>query len=146
MDAIDLHHTPLHDDAALEEGLAALLAPVARRQVWMLFLDQDDVLTGPLMPSDDLPADPRRRWRAAAGQWRPACDLVAETFSAVLDDLGLARLVIVWERPGTARLDTEVREWARALHERFRALGTPVRAQLLLSSHGMRVITPDDLV
>ncbi|WP_431801613.1 hypothetical protein [Microbacterium sp. bgisy203] len=144
----DLHTLPLTDDDTLERGLSVLLAPVVRRQLWILFLDDRDILSGPLMPSDDLPRSPYALYPGAAksGDDRTAGESIAECFARVHEEFDFAALVLVWERCGSARLDDETRVWARELHRLFRAHGTPVRAQCLLSDRGVRVIPPDDLV
>ena len=144
----DLHTLPLTDDRTLERGLATLLAPVVRRQLWILFLDERDVLVGPLMPTDDFPRSPHTRDREAQahGDDRTAAEGIADCFARVLDEFDLAKIILVWERPGGRRLDDETRAWARELHRLFRQQGTRVRAQCLLSDRGLRTIPLDELL
>lgn len=148
MNASDLHDLPLTDDRTLQEGLESLLAPVVRRQLWILFLDERGALTGPLMPTDDYPRSPHEPYPQAVGEGdlRSAAQCITECFATVTHEVGITNLVLVWERPGSARLDAETREWARELHRRFRVLDTGVRAQCLLSDAGLRLIPLDDLL
>lgn len=148
MNASHLHDLPLLDDRTLQEGLESLLAPVIQRQLWVLFLDEHSVLTGPLMPTDDYPRSPHHRDPAAVrqGDERTAAQCIAECFAAATSECGIPQLVLVWERPGSERLDAETKSWARDLHNRFERLGTRVRAQCLLSDAGVRVIPLDDLI
>lgn len=148
MNMSDLHDLPLTDDAILAEGLETLLAPVVRRQLWVLFLDERSVLTGPLMPTDDFPRSPHATFPEAAreGDGRSAAQCIAECFARLVDELDIAQLVLVWERPGSSRIDPQTREWARELHRLFRDLGTRVRAQCLLSDEGLCTVPLDDLL
>lgn len=148
MNAHDLRTLPLHDDDTLQMALETLLAPVVRRQLWMLFLDEDDVLMSPLMPSDVVEGDPRLPYPGAEEHFddRPAAQAVADCFAAVMRECGIPQLVMVWERPGRGPIDPETREWARELAARLGAQGVRVRAQCLLGDRGLRLLRPDDLV
>lgn len=146
MNASDLHDRALTDDQTLQEGMEALLAPVVRRQLWMLFLDERDVLINPLMPTDDFPRSPHDRSGGDASDDRSAAQAIADCFAEVMGEFGIPQLLIVWERPGRAPLDAETREWARELGARLRAAGVRVRAQCLLSGRGVRILRPDDLI
>lgn len=55
-----------------------------------------------------------------------------------------ARLIFVWERPGSAESTAADRDWARELSEACRAVGVVVRAQLILHDGGVRWFAPDD--
>ncbi len=146
MNASDLHVLPLTDDDTLQRGLEVLLAPVVRHQMWILFLDDHDVLMNPLMPNDEVDIDPLAPLPNQDGDARPAAQAVADAFARVMDEFEIAQLVIVWERPGRKEIDARTRRWAQELGARFRAHGVRVRAQCLLSDRGLRVLRPDDLV
>lgn len=147
MNTHDLHALPLTDDATLQKGLELLLAPVARRQLWMLFLDDHDVLMNPLMPSDVIEGDPLAPCPGAEDvDERPAAQTVADCFANVMRAAGFAQLVMVWERPGRGLIDPETRQWARELGNRLRAHGVRIRAQCMLREGGLSILRPDDLM
>lgn len=143
MELADLHDLALTDDATLEQALETLLAPVVRRQLWVLLLDDRDVLMSPLLPNDDFPRSPHER---VDGDPRTAVQAYADCFAEVVQEVGVAQLVLVWERPGRGPLDPDTRAWARELHARFGDAGVRVRAQCHLSAKGLRMLRPDDLL
>ncbi|UUT35523.1 hypothetical protein [Microbacterium elymi] len=71
---------PLTDDSLLTERVSHLLGQAHRRQIWMMFLDEDDVQAPLIIPCADLPSDPGRRspppdpgTSPPRMRWRGAC-------------------------------------------------------------------------
>ena len=154
----------LHTDDALADQLDRVFGHAELRQVWLLFLDEQQRLTDPIMPMDDHPLEPDELIdtedlgrvpfvRAMMERARMACDLV-----------GAQEFVFMWERRGSETLNHADLRWARALAEVSgadtvggsagesdgngggdRGRATPLRAQLLLHDGGVRVIDPVEL-
>jgi len=137
---------PLTDDVRLQEYLEPLLQTAARRQLWLFFLDADDRLGGPAMPTGGLPRDPSSMVSTEDLGEQTVADVIGTRFSTLMQELGLAQVVLVWERRGGAKVHAEEREWARALGAALRAEGARVRAQFLLHDRGLRILAPDDVV
>jgi hypothetical protein len=131
---------PITTDREVEERVATLLRRAARRQWWTLYLDDDDVQLPLLMPMAGYPERPD----LPSGEGGTAAELIADRLSAVVEKIGAAKVVFVWERPGGAESTPGDREWARALAEACRAEGVAVRAQLILHDGGVGWFAPDD--
>jgi hypothetical protein len=133
---------PLADDILLTERIEFLLQRAGTRQLWMMFLDEDDVQSPVLLPCTGLPVDPGERPRGAEGS--TAAELLAVRVADLMADLGLAQAVFAWERPGGPRIGDEERAWARELGAACAAEGARVRAQFLVHDRGVRVLAADD--
>jgi hypothetical protein len=135
---------PLTDDILLAERVAFLLERASTRQLWMMFLDADDVQCPMLMPCAGLPADPAQP--AGTGVTGPltAAQLLGSRVAELLDGTDLAQVVFAWERPGGSRPDDRERAWARELAAACTGAGGRVRAQFLVHDRGVRPLTPDD--
>ena len=131
---------PITTDLEVEERVATLLRRAARRQWWTLYLDDHDVQLPLLMPMAGYPERPD----LPSGEEGTAAQLIADRLSAVVEKIGAAKVVFVWERPGGAEPTPGDREWARALAEACRAEGVAVRAQLILHDGGVRWFAADD--
>lgn len=136
---------PLTDDTTLINHFAPMLDTAIRRQLWIFFLDEDDRPLGPAMPIDDYPTNPRARVKTDDVGEHTAAELFGIRFASLTSDLGLAQIVLVWERPGGRALKGVTREWARMLGDALQRHGAQVRAHLLLHSGGLRVIAPGEL-
>ena len=136
----------LIDDATICRVLSPLLECAIRRQLWLMFLDEDDRIAGPFMPNDDYPLDPVETTRTEDLGVVPNAELLAKRFGMLMREFGFAKLLVTWERCGGSRIDPATLAWARAFGEALRAEGVVVRAQLLLHDAGLRVLAPDDLV
>jgi hypothetical protein len=128
------HLPPLTSQAAIEDRVRLLIGRAARRQIWLLFLDDEDRQLPLLVPVQDPPPQP-----AADDDLR---------FAGVLADLqgqtDARGFVAVLERFGAATLTPADSAWARMLSEA--AVLSPLRLHGILLSHarGVRWIAPDD--
>ncbi|MGW9632385.1 hypothetical protein ACWGST_16960 [Agromyces sp. NPDC055520] len=141
-DADEATRLPVPSDNDLQARVADLLDCAIRRQWWTLFLDERDVqfpLVMPMADYPDAPDDP-------APECGTAAELLANRLAMITREIDAAKLVFVWERPGTAESTPADRAWARALGEACRAEGIAVRAQLILHDDGVRWFAPDDYV
>ncbi|WP_156366333.1 hypothetical protein [Microbacterium sp. No. 7] len=138
--------SPLTDDTSLLDYVTPLLRRARWRQLWLLFLDENDRPLGPVMPFGDYPRDPDRVVRSDEFGSVTMAQFFAIRFAGMMARSDLAQILMVWERRGDAELAGETLRWARTLRDELVAEGACVRAQLLLHSKGLRVIAPDDLM
>jgi hypothetical protein len=137
---------PLRTDHQLRIALEDLLERANLAQLWVIFLDADDRLTGPFMPGDGFPDDPLELVRTDDLGEVPVAHVLAERVKMMIEAVGAARAVLVWERPGADGLTPDVRAWVREMALACRANGAALRAQLLLHNNGLRMLVPDDYV
>lgn len=140
LDADEAARLPITTDREVEERVATLLQRAMRRQWWTFYLDDDDVQLPLLMPMAGYPERPD----LPSGDGGTAAEVIAHRLSDIVGEVGAAKVVFVWERPGRAESTPADREWARALAEACRAQGVTVRAQLILHSHGVRWFAADE--
>jgi hypothetical protein len=140
LDANDVKRIPLTTDHAVQRRVAELLQGALRRQWWTLYLDEDDVQLPLLMPMADYADRPDEPW----GDDGTAAQVLANRLADIAGEVGAARLIFVWERPGSAESTPADRDWARELSAACRAVGVAVRAQLILHDRGARWFAPDD--
>lgn len=137
---------PFHTDAQLQEWLAFLLNRANQSQLWLLFLDEDDRPVGPFMPCDDLPPGGHGHLCDTEDLGSlPFVELLGHRFATLMREFGFAQAVLVWERRGRSRISDEDRAWA-AIGDHLVAQGARVRARFVLHDHGLRILTPDDLL
>jgi hypothetical protein len=123
---------PLTTDDALCERVEDLIGVALRREVWLLFLDADDIQLPIVVPVENLPEWP---------------DDLTGFVSAVADCAGLegaSSVVAVWERPGDSRPSDADRAWARDFALAFARTDYALRGQLLSHDHGVRWFAADD--
>ncbi|MFT4234001.1 MAG: hypothetical protein QM607_03230 [Microbacterium sp.] len=123
-----------HDERTMVRVVHSLLRGAIRRQMWMLMLDDERTLLPPLMPCSDMPDVP-------SGDDADSCISV---FDDMLNDVGAAALVVVWEREGGPAPRPWELAWASAFHEAAQQVDAPLHAQLLLHDTGVRLLTPAD--
>lgn len=141
LDAHAANELPITTDRDIERRVADLLQRAHRRQWWTLYLDDADVQQPVLMPMADYPDDPD----APVGAEGTVAQVVASRLAEIVESIGAAKVVFVWERPGGDSITTADREWASSLGAACRAAGVAVRAQLVLHDTGVRWLAPDDL-
>ena len=121
---------PITSDDEIVERVSELLERATQRQVWMLFLDDEDVQLPLLIPISDYPTSP-------GDDEAPA---FAAHIGAVMRDVEAASVVIVWERYASAHATPSDRAWAAAMSEACADAGVRVRAQLLCHRTGVRLL------
>lgn len=125
---------PLLTDAEIERRIDALIGRANQRQLWLLFLDDEQVQLPLLIPVDHLPA------RLA--------DDGADSFALAIHDtartVGAASVVIVMEELHGPEITARDREWARVIHSACDREGMPVRGIVLSHQGGVRWMPQDD--
>ena len=135
-DALDLPDLPLTTDEEVTERVRDVVGCAARRQLWLFFLDSDDCQLPVLLPVPDFPPSPDGG----------SAEQLAASLAAVVEQLGAAQVVVVWERRLDDRATTLDRAWAARLAEACRVAGVRLRGQLLSHRRGVRWLAPDELV
>lgn len=125
---------PLVTDELIEQRVRAIVGRACRRQVWMLFLDEDDVQIPLILPMADYPPFP--------GEGNAA--VFAARVSEIVEVAGAARVIFVWERYAGEQLTSTERAWARELQKACLSEGVQVRAQVLSHKRGVRWMAPED--
>ena len=125
---------PLVTDVEIERRVDALIGRANQRQLWLVFLDDEQVQLPLLIPVDHLPAelpdDDARRFAIS----------ISDTARAV----GAHSVVLVLEELHGPDITAGDREWARAMHSACDEEGIAVRGILLSHRGGVRWIPQDD--
>lgn len=136
----------LSTDRDLQEVLRLLLREANQRQFWLIFLDRAKRIVGPLMPMDDYPISPDSPSEIEGRVDDPMIDVLRDRIGEIVQLVGAASLVLVWERRGPAKFSNADLSWARAFSAATADGGPPIRAQFVLHSSGIRQIAVDDLI
>lgn len=131
-------------DDELEEVLELLLGSSIRRQLWLIFLDDEHRITGPLMPSEDVPRCPDGPVQTDDLGEMTWARLLGHRLSGIAEMIDAAQVVLVWERPGPNAFQVQDLAWARAMSHACAESGMALRAQFLLHDTGIRMLTLDD--
>ena len=121
---------PLSTDALVQQRATELVGRAIRRQLWLFFLDDDDVQLPLVVPIDDLPIAPP--------------DGVMVAIADLADAVAATSVVAVLERYGSEELTPGDREWARHLRDSCAATSVRLRAILLSHRRGVRWVAEDD--
>jgi hypothetical protein len=105
-----------------------------RRSIWVIFFDPDHRLLAPIMPIDDIPAEPDS---AFLGN-------LATIVGYLIDQGTVASAAFLLSRPGARAMTGADRRWALALRAAMgdRA-GWPIH---LATGDSVQVFAPDDLI
>ena len=131
-------------DGDLTEVLTLLLRKASLRQLWLVMLDADSRVAGPLMALANYPRDPLAPAGAPDMPRASHATVLAARMADIVEIVGASRVVLVWERPGDRPIGTEEHAWARELRNECRDRDISVRAQFVLHDGGLRQLTPDD--
>lgn len=124
---------PLTSPVLIEERVRALIGRACRRQLWFLFLDDNQVQLPLLIPFDDLPSAPGETVH----------DL-ARAMGRAMDAAGASSMIVVLERYASSALTASDLAWARALHDSFELDERELRGILLSHNRGVRWVAQDD--
>lgn len=120
---------PLITDTDLIAMATEMVGPALRRQTWLFVLDDEHRVLPVVIPIDGIPVDPDPQHVAT----------LADRLTELVEGLPDAeRLVLVWERPGSSVARMQEADWMLGLA----SSGAPIRAQLLASDDGVRVVDP----
>jgi hypothetical protein len=144
----DIHHgamtrrshpdslVPLRTDTLIEERVRETIGRALRRQMWLLFLDCDQIQLPLLIPIDKLPSRPDLTGTTQ----------VVANIAELMVEIGASDLVVVWERVGPPTVSAQDADWARSIARACSAIGLPLRAMLLSHHRGVRWFAADDYV
>lgn len=124
---------PLTSDELIHSRVSDLVGRACRRQVWFLFLDDDEVQLPLIIPVADPPLLPDT-----------ATSRLADTVAQGVEHLGARSVIVVLERYAGPQFSSADKAWARALGEGFAGAGLPVRATLVSHNRGVRWFAADD--
>jgi hypothetical protein len=116
---------PLTTDALIEERIGSLVGRACRRQLWFLFLNENDVQLPIIMPDGSVASLAR---------------VIAEGVAAQ----AARSVIVVLERYADATFTAADAAWARALTAAFEPVGLPVRCVLISHRRGVRWFAQDD--
>jgi len=123
----------LTTDDLLLERVRVLLDDGYRRQLWLMFLDENSRQLPLIMPTD-IPKRPRPGDTVGFGEF----------LSALNDDVGAAAIVVTLERRGSDIITAIDAEWFRLVNESCAYAQIPLRGPLLCHSRGVRWVAADD--
>lgn len=124
---------PLTTDEQVRERVELLVRNALRRQLWLMFLDGDDVQLPVLMPTD-VPANPGT---ADASN-------LARFISGVNEDLDATSIVITLERRGSDEISNDDRAWFRLVRDACAMAELKLRGPLLAHTRGVRWVAAED--
>jgi hypothetical protein len=130
----DIADISLAEDEALLDRVRDLVEGVYRRQLWLMFLD-DEHRQLPIVIPHDVPSNPNREHRAGFRAF--IADLV--------DEIRPSSIVVVLERPGPDTLTSGDREWFAVVADACREAGVQRRGPILAHDDGFRWIASEDL-
>lgn len=123
---------PLTTDALIEQRVAELLGRAVKRQLWLMFLDEQDVQLPLLVPLDGMPQ-------------LPPTDGSLDALLGQLGDVADAKsFIFVLERYADAELTPADIAWAAALHSACDAADIRLRGILVSHKRGVRWVAQDD--
>jgi hypothetical protein len=122
---VDTKSNPLRTDADIADRVDNLVGHALKRQLWVLFLDDQNLQRELVIPIDDLPVAPDQT----------VVDYLVTALGEVVKMHGGGSLIFVRERPGSEILDRTDLEWAGALTSACERGAVALRG-LLLSHDG----------
>jgi hypothetical protein len=112
-----------------------MIGKARNRQLWMLFTDESNVQLRELIPLENYPISPADS----------EAEYLAASIKAVMENLGAARVIFVWERCQSERTTPAERAWAKSLAAACQEEGIAVRAQLISHRNGVSWFPSDDV-
>jgi hypothetical protein len=131
----DIAHVSLAADETLLDRVRDIVEGAYRRQLWLMFLDEEHRQL-PIVIPHDVPSSPNRSHRAG---FRP---FIAE----LVDEIRPTSIVAVLERPGPDIVRRGDREWFAVVDDACRAAGVVPRGPILVHDDGFRWIASEDLL
>lgn len=131
----DIAHVSLAADEVLLDRVRDIVEGAFRRQLWLMFLDEEHRQL-PIVIPHDVPGSPNRSHRTG---FRP---FIAE----LVDEIRPTSIVAVLERPGPDIVRRGDREWFAVVDDACRAAGVVPRGPILAHDDGFRWIAAEDLL
>lgn len=122
---------PLTSDALIEQRVADIVGRAISRQLWFMFVDEDDLQLPMIIPMD-RPNDPGDH-----------LDVLAENVKRTAELLDAAAVIVVIERRASDELSPVDIVWVRGIARSFEAAGVTLRGIALSHRHGVRWIARD---
>lgn len=126
-------HIPLVTDVDVVDRLGGMLDCAIRRQVWLMFLDEEDRQLPMIMPSY-VPARPRKGDQVRLGAF----------IRGLVDEMEADAVVVTYERRAGPMLAEADRVWLRCLRDACLASGVRFRGPYLCHLGGVMQVAPDD--
>jgi hypothetical protein len=120
----------LTSDELIHERVSDLVGRAISRQLWLMFLDENDAQLPLLVPVSDLPSAPPIE--------------IASLIIGTADAVGARGIIVVLERYGDESLTAADRAWARHIHLCCAEAPARLRGILLSHARGVRWVAPDD--
>jgi hypothetical protein len=124
---------PLTTDEEVAERLGLILATAIRRQIWLMFLDDDGQQLPAIIPTY-VPARPRPREERG----------MARFVKHMADELGAATVLVTFERRAGTDLTDADRVWLRSLRSSCEQAEVAFRGPFLCHREGVRVVAPEE--
>jgi hypothetical protein len=129
----DVREIPLTTDEQVLTRVQDLIQHSLRRQIWLMFLDEEHRQLPFLMPS----YVPRHPEPGAEGPF-------GEFLGSLFDEVDASSMVIIFERIGSDTLSEGDREWFRLIHAACLTEEIPLRGPILAHDGGVRWIATED--
>lgn len=126
---------PLISDYDVLRRVEKLIGRANLRQLWLLFLDDQNVQLPLLVPIDALPVMPDEH----------AMPGLAESMRMVMTEIGATSLIVVIERYASSSLSAQDVAWAVSIRQAFSDGQLELRALLLSHRAGVRMLTEREL-
>jgi hypothetical protein len=133
-DAHDAALLELRTDAELLERVTHLVTHAHRRQLWLMFLDENDRQI-PLLTEFEIPKRPRAE----------SAEVLTSLLSRLADRTGASRVAVTLERPGSDEVSDDDRRWLRVVAEAGCLAEVGLRGPMLAHADGVRWIGSEDL-
>lgn len=130
----DVRHKPLTNDESVLERARLLLGHAIRRQVWLMFLDEDDHQLPVLLPTY-VPRRPARQFR----------ENFPQLLGVLFEDADADAMIVALERRGGDELTDSDREWLTLIRDACAIAGVRLRGPLLVHDGGVRWIASEEV-
>ncbi len=122
------------DEQVLDRVRSLLPEGALRRQIWLMFLDEDHRQMPIIMPSY-VPRTPDIHRKEA----------FARAIGTIFEEVDADSLIVVYERRGSDTISSADRRWLRHLRDACEISAIRMRGPILCHDRGMRWVAADDL-
>lgn len=129
----DTQDHPLTTDEDVRERVELLVRTAMRRQLWLMFVDSENVQLPLLMPTD-VPRNPEDADPAH----------LARFIREVTSDLDAESIIVTLERRGSDEISDDDRAWFRLVRDACAMAELALRGPLLCHTRGVRWVAAED--